>query len=249
LIFGLRVLHLADTNALLSSPAARPAPPRPAGAWSAGITVRAPYGAVGHGGHYHSQSPEAFFTHVPGVKVVVPAGPADAKGLLLAAIRDPNPVIFLEAKMLYRTASETVPPGEHLVPLGAARVARAGGDVTVVAWGQQVGVACAAAAIVAEADGIECEVLDLRTLSPWDAAMVEASVAKTGRLVVTHEAPLTSGFGAEVVARVAARCFWRLEAPPERVAGADTPFPLVHEPAYVPSPARVADAIRRAAAA
>ncbi|KAK9839859.1 hypothetical protein WJX81_007026 [Elliptochloris bilobata] len=209
-----------------------------------GLTVRAPYGAVGHGGHYHSQSPEAVFTHVPGIKVVMPSGPYEAKGLLLAAIRDPNPVVFFEAKMQYRTVVEDVPKGDFELPLGVARVAREGSDITLVGWGQQVGVLERAAAEVSEADSISCEVIDLRTLIPWDRAAVEASVSKTGRVLVSHEAPVTSGFGAEVVAAMSARCFLRLEAPPARVCGYDTPFPLVFEPLYLPTQQRVVDAIR-----
>lgn len=214
-----------------------------------GLTIRAPYGAVGHGGHYHSQSPEAFFTHMPGVKVVMPSGPREAKGLLLAAIRDPNPVVFFESKMLYRTATQEVPVDDFEIALGQARIARSGSDVTVVAWGQQVLVAELAANEVAASDNIQCEVIDLRTLLPWDTATVETSVNKTGRLVVTHEAPLTSGFGGEVVSTIADRCFWSLEAPPIRVTGYDMPFPLVYEPLYLPSARRLVDAIRRAAAA
>jgi len=219
---------------------------RSGGAWSAGgLTVRAPCGSVGHGGHYHSQSPEAFFTHVPGIKVVVASGPASAKGLLLAAARDPDPVIFFEPKLLYRTAVEAVPTGDVAAALGEAAVVRAGSDVTLVGWGQQVGVLLAAAeALAAGPDGIQAEVIDLRTLLPWDRATVEASVSKTGRLVVSHEAPVTSGFGAEVAASIADRCFLRLEAPPVRVCGWDTPFPGVLEPAYLPTAARVVDAVR-----
>ncbi|KAL4423502.1 hypothetical protein ABPG77_003635 [Micractinium sp. CCAP 211/92] len=210
-----------------------------------GLTIRAPYGAVGHGGHYHSQSPEAFFTHIPGVKVVMPSGPREAKGLLLASIREPDPVIFFEAKMLYRTAVEDVPEGEFEIPLGRARTVQQGSDITLVGWGQQVKVLELAAREVQERDGISCEVLDLRTLLPWDADSVEASVRKTGRLLVSHEAPVTSGFGAEVVSTIADRCFWSLEAPPARVCGYDTPFPLVFEPLYLPTARRVAEAIRR----
>lgn len=218
---------------------------RSGGKWDVGgLTIRTPYGAMGHGGHYHSQSPEGFFTHIPGVKVVMPSGPREAKGLLLASIRDRNPVIFFEAKMLYRTAVEEVPVGDYEIPLGAARVARPGTDITLVGWGQQVLVLELAAKEVAESDGISCEVVDLRTLLPWDVATVEASVRKTGRLLVSHEAPQTSGFGAEVVATISDRCFWQLEAPPARVCGFDTPFPLVFEPVYLPTAARVADAIR-----
>ncbi|GIL72081.1 hypothetical protein Vretimale_485 [Volvox reticuliferus] len=209
-----------------------------------GLTVRAPYGAVGHGGHYHSQSPEAFFTHVPGLKVVMPSSPAEAKGLLLASIRDPNPVVFFEPKMLYRTAVEDVPEDDYMLPLGVARLVMEGSDVTLVGWGQQVLVLQQAAAQLRKADGISCEVIDLRTLLPWDSEMVCASVNKTGRLVVAHEAPLTGGFGAEVAATVAERCFTRLESPPVRCCGADTPFPLILEPVYLPGVARVMEAVR-----
>lgn len=209
-----------------------------------GLTVRAPYGAVGHGGHYHSQSVESFFTHVPGLKVVVPSSPAQAKGLLLSCIQDPDPCIFFEPKMLYRTSVEEVPVGEYTIPLGQAQVLREGADITLIGWGAQVHVLAQAAQAVADADGISCEVLDLRTLLPWDVQAVTASVNKTGRLLVSHEAPLSSGFGAELVAEVSRRCFLRLEAPPVRVCGSDTPFPLVFEPLYLPGVERLVDAIR-----
>lgn len=208
-----------------------------------GLTIRTPYGAVGHGGHYHSQSPEAFFTHIPGIKVVMPSGPKEAKGLLLASIKDPNPVIFFEAKMLYRTAIEEVPTGSSEIPLGKARILQEGSDVTVVSWGQQVAVVDLTAKLVREKSGIECEVIDLRTLLPWDVDSVVKSVNKTGKLVVSHEAPITSGFGAEVVSTIVDKCFWKLQAPPARVCGYDTPFPLVYEPLYLPSVQRVSDAI------
>eukprot|EP00850_Spirogloea_muscicola_P000566 SM000002S05646 [mRNA] locus=s2:1347084:1350362:- [translate_table: standard] len=208
-----------------------------------GLTVRAPYGAVGHGGHYHSQSPEAFFIHVPGIKVVVPRSPAQAKGLLLASIRDPNPVIFLEPKSLYRMAVEEVPVDDYSLPLSQAEVMREGTDITLVGWGAQLGPmerACTAASD----EGISCELLDLRTLLPWDRQSVEESVSKTGRLLVSHEAPVTGGFGAEVAASIAERCFLRLEAPVARVCGADTPFPLVFEPFYLPNEHKVLHAIK-----
>lgn len=208
-----------------------------------GMTVRAPYGAVGHGGHYHSQSPEACYTHVPGVRVVVPSGPREAKGLLLASVQHPDPVVFFEAKMMYRTVVEEVPTEDYTISLGEARLARTGSDVTIVAWGQQVAVAERAAAEVADSHGISCEVIDLRSLLPWDRDTVESSVNKTGRLLVVHEAPITSGFGAEIVAALSKRCFLRLESPPLRVCGYDTPFPLVYEPLYVPSVPKVVDAI------
>ena len=232
-----------------------------------GLTVRAPCGAVGHGGLYHSQSPEAFFAHVPGIKVVMPSGPREARGLLLGSILDRNPVIFLEPKMLYRTSVEGVaplrggePPGagsaggrrgaggagsgideRDVIPLGEARTARAGGDVTLVGWGQQVGVLLGAAGQLSEEHGVEAEVIDLRTILPWDREAVFASVEKTGRLLVSHEAPLTGGFAAEVVSAAADACFLRLEAPPARVTGWDTPFPCVLEPAYLPGQARVVE--------
>ncbi|PNW83205.1 hypothetical protein CHLRE_06g311050v5 [Chlamydomonas reinhardtii] len=210
-----------------------------------GLTVRAPCGAVGHGGHYHSQSPESFFTHVPGLRVVMPSSPAEAKGLLLASIRSPDPVVFFEPKMMYRTAVEDVPEGDYMLPLGVARLVAEGSDITLVGWGQQVLVLQQAAQLLA-GEGVSCEVIDLRTLAPWDVESVCASVSKTGRLVVSHEAPVTGGFGAEVAATVAQRCFTRLESPPLRVCGADTPFPLVFEPLYLPGVARVADAVRQA---
>lgn len=211
---------------------------------SGGLTVRAPYGAVGHGGHYHSQSPEAFFTHVPGLKVVIPSTPAQAKGLLLACIQDPDPCIFLEPKILYRTSVEEVPVGEYTLPLGQAAVVREGTDMTLVGWGAQVHVLSQAASLVESAEGISCEVVDLRTLLPWDVDTVCGSVSKTGRLLVSHEAPLTGGFGAELAAEVTKRCFLRMEAPPVRVCGADTPFPLVFEPLYLPGVERLVDAIK-----
>lgn len=212
-----------------------------------GLTVRAPYGAVGHGGHYHSQSPEAHFTHTPGLRVVVPRNPHDAKGLLLASIRCPDPVVFLEPKALYRTAVMDVPTAPFEVPLGEAEVVQHGDDVTLVAWGAQVHVALEAAQDLAKTrPGVSVEVIDLRSLLPWDAGAVCDSVRKTGRLVVTHEAPHTSGFGAEVVSEVTASCFGFLESPPERVCGHDTPFPLYGEPFYLPTKRRVLEALVRA---
>jgi len=213
-----------------------------------GLTVRAPYGAVGHGGHYHSQSPEAFFTQVPGLRVVIPSSPADAKGLLIASARCPDPVIFLEPKALYRAAVEHVPTGDYEVPLGEARrLGEKGNDVTVVAWGAQAQVARAAADAALQLHGVRADVLDLRSLLPWDVQTVCESVERTGRLVVTHEAPLTGGFAGEIASEVARRCFLRLEAPPLRVCGADTPFPLVLEPLYLPGVERVLEAIVQSA--
>ncbi|MQM03114.1 hypothetical protein Taro_035890 [Colocasia esculenta] len=210
-----------------------------------GLTIRSPYGAVGHGGHYHSQSPEAFFCHVPGLKVVIPRSPRQAKGLLLASIRDPNPVVFFEPKWLYRLAVEDVPEHDYMLPLSQAEVICEGTDITLVGWGAQLSV-MEQACEIAEKDGISCELIDLRTLIPWDKDTVEASVNKTGRLLVSHEAPLTGGFGAEIAAAIVDRCFLRLEAPVTRVCGLDTPFPLVYEPFYLPTKNKVVDAIKAA---
>lgn len=154
-----------------------------------GLTIRTPSGAVGHGALYHSQSPEAYFCHTPGLKVVIPSCPSDAKGLLLASIRSPDPVIFFEPKALYRASVEEVPVGDYEVPLGVAKVVQSGSDVTLVGWGGQVNVMRKAASEAA-ALGISCEVIDLRTLLPWDLPAVVNSVNKTGRLIVTHEAPV-----------------------------------------------------------
>ncbi|KAF5835873.1 putative branched-chain alpha-keto acid dehydrogenase E1 beta subunit [Dunaliella salina] len=208
-----------------------------------GLTLRAPYGAVGHGGAYHSQSPESFFCHVPGLKVVIPSSPMEAKGLLLASIFEPDPVVFFEPKMMYRTSAEDVPTGSFTIPLGKARVISTGQDITLVGWGQQV-VVLMEAAKLAKQEGVSCEIIDLRTLQPWDRETVIASVEKTGRLLVSHEAPLTGGFGAELVAEVTKKAFTSLLSPPVRVCGMDTPFPLVLESIYLPSALRVLEAIK-----
>lgn len=181
-----------------------------------GLTIRAPSGAVGHGALYHSQSPEAYFCHTPGLKVVIPSCPADAKGLLLASIRCPDPVIFFEPKALYRASVEEVPVGDNEVPLGVAKIISEGSDITLVGWGGQVNV-MKKAAEEAAALGISCEVIDLRTLLPWDVDCVTNSVRKTGRLIVTHEAPKTGGFAAEISSTVMQECFLSLEAPIQRV--------------------------------
>jgi 2-oxoisovalerate dehydrogenase E1 component beta subunit len=209
-----------------------------------GLTIRAPANAVGHGGHYHSQSPEAYFAHTPGLKVVYPRDAVTAKGLLLACIRDRNPTIFFEPKRLYRASVQQVPTGDFELPLGSAEVIAEGTDVTCVAWGAQVGVMEAAVARAA-AEGISCEVIDLATVMPWDKHTIVESVRKTGRLMVTHEAPLTAGFAAEIAATVQKECFLQLEAPVSRVCGADTPFPLAMEKIYLPDEIKVYDAIKR----
>ncbi|URE35606.1 Transketolase, C-terminal domain [Musa troglodytarum] len=208
-----------------------------------GLTIRTPYGAVGHGGHYHSQSPESFFCHVPGLKVVIPRSPQQAKGLLLSCIRDPNPSIFFEPKWLYRLAVEEVPEHDYMLPLSEAEVIRQGSDITLVGWGAQLSV-LEQACVEAAKEGISCELIDLRTLIPWDKETVEASVRKTGKLLVSHEAPVTGGFGAEISASIAESCFLRLEAPIARICGLDTPFPLVYEQFYMPTKNKILDAIK-----
>ncbi|KAI8849768.1 thiamine diphosphate-binding protein [Chytridium lagenaria] len=207
---------------------------------NAGLTIRMPCMAVGHGGHYHSQSPEAYFAHTPGLKVVVPRSPIQAKGLLLASVRDKNPVIFMEPKILYRAAVEQVPVEDYTLPLGKAEILREGTDVTVVAWGSQVYVVEDAVQL------LEKEMPGLVTILPWDVDAVVKSVNKTGRLIITHEAPLTGGFGGEIASTIQERCFLRLESPIQRVTGWDVPFPLVFEKFYVPSAVRVMDALKKA---
>lgn len=207
------------------------------------LTIRTPYGGGIHGGLYHSQSPEAYFTHTPGLKVVVPRNPEQAKGLLLASIRDDNPVLFFEPKKLYRAAVGEVPDEDYTLPLGQAEVLREGTDVTLVAWGAQVQAIEKAAELAAEA-GISCEVIDLRTLLPWDHDTLATSLKKTGRLIINHEAPRTSGFGAELAASLQESCFLYLESPILRVTGWDTPFPLALEKEYFPNELRTLDAIK-----
>lgn len=208
-----------------------------------GLTIRAPYGGGIAGGLYHSQSPEAYFAHTPGLKIVVPRNPHQAKGLLLAAIHDPNPVLFFEPKRLYRASVGEVPDEEYRLPLGEAEVLKEGTDVTVLGWGAQMEV-IEQAVDMAEKDGISCEVIDLRTILPWDVDTVANSVFKTGRLVVTHEAPLTGGFAGEIAATIQERCFLYLESPIARVTGMDTPFPLVLEKEHLPNHLKVFEAIR-----
>ena len=230
---------------------------RSAGQFNAPITIRSPYGGGIFGGQVHSQSPEGLFTHVAGLKTVVPSNPYDAKGLLISAIEDDDPVIFLEPKRLYNgpfdghhdravrawagRAEAEVPDGYYRVPLGKAAIVRAGEAVTVLAYGTMVHVAMAAA----EEAQIDAEIIDLRTLIPLDIETIEASVRRTGRCVIVHEATRTSGFGAELIALVQEHCFYHLEAPIERVTGWDTPYPHAFEWEYFPGPARVILALRR----
>lgn len=211
-----------------------------------GVTIRTPCGAVGHGGHYHSQSPEAFLSHVPGIKVVMPRGPKAAKGLLLASIRSKDPVLFLEPKALYRASVEDVPLEDYELEIGKAEVIRQGSDVTVVGWGGHLRVLEEACDLAMEKDGISCELIDLQTIVPWDVECVTKSVNKTGKLVVSHEAPVSSGFGAEVVATIQSKCFYMLESPIRRVSGYDTPFPLIFEKHYIPDKLKNYEAIKEA---
>jgi 2-oxoisovalerate dehydrogenase E1 component beta subunit len=230
---------------------------RSAGEYTAPITVRSPFGGGIFGGQTHSQSPEGIFTHVAGLKTVVPSTPYDAKGLLISAIEDNDPVIFFEPKRIYngpfdghydrpvtpwtKHPASVVPEGYYKVPLGKAAVVREGHDVTILAYGTMVHVA---AALITE-KGVDAELIDLRTLVPLDIETIETSVKKTGRCLVLHEATKTSGFGAELSALVQERCFHSLEAPVERVTGWDTPYPHSLEWAYFPGPVRLGEALKR----
>jgi 2-oxoisovalerate dehydrogenase E1 component beta subunit len=230
---------------------------RTAGEFTSPLTIRSPYGGGIYGGQTHSQSPEAIFTHVAGLKTVIPSTPYDAKGLLISAIEDDDPVVFFEPKRIYNGPFDgqhtkpvkpwsthpagEVPEGYYSIPLGKAAVVREGNDVTVLAYGTMVHVALGSA----EEVGVDAEVIDLRTLWPLDIETIEASVKKTGRCVIVHEATRTSGFGAELSALVQERCFYHLEAPIERVTGFDTPYPHSFEWNYFPGPIRVGSALRR----
>ncbi len=234
---------------------------RSAGDFTAPITIRMPTGGGIFGGQTHSQSPEAIFTHVSGLKTVIPSNPYDAKGLLIAAIQDDDPVIFLEPKRLYNGPFDghheraivpwsahplgEVPDGHYTVPLGTARIHRIGSAVTVLTYGTLVHVAEAAA----QETGIDAEIIDLRSLVPLDLDTIVQSVRKTGRCIVAHEATLTSGFGAELCAVVQENVLWSLEAPIMRVTGWDTPYPHAHEWSYFPGPARLGAAMRSTVAA
>jgi pyruvate dehydrogenase E1 component beta subunit len=220
---------------------------RSGGQYECPLVIRTPYGGGIKGGHYHSQSPEAHFIHTAGLKVVVPSNPYDAKGLLISAIRDRDPVLFFEPKRVYRAAKGEVPAGDYAVPLGKAALTREGRQVTLVAWGAMWHEADQAAR-EAEAEGIDCEVIDLRSLQPLDLDALVESVKKTGRAVVVHEAPRTCGFGAELVALVQERCFLNLEAPVRRVTGLDTPFPYTLEQEYLPRAPRILQALRETVA-
>jgi len=208
------------------------------------LVVRMPYGGGVRAPELHDDSPETYYVHTPGVKVAIPSTPADAKGLLAAAIRDPDPVVVLEPKLHYRTIRGEVPEGEHVVPLGRARIAREGSDVTLVAYGSMVPL-CEQAAAVLDGEA-SVEVLDVRTLKPLDEDALLASAAKTGRVVIVQEAPRTLGFAAELAAILAEKAILDLHGPVLRVTGYDVPYPYWKlEDAYMPSLARVVDAVRR----
>ena len=209
------------------------------------LTIRTPYGGGIAGGHYHSQSPEAFFAHCPGLKIVIPRDPYQAKGLLLASIRDKNPVLFMEPKRLYRASVSEVPEEDYELPLGKADIVQEGTDITLLGWGAQIEILQKAAEMALE-DGVSCEIIDLRSILPWDVETVMQSVMKTGRLLINHEAPLTGGFASEIAASIQERCFLYLEAPIARVCGLDTPYPLAHEKEYMPDEFKTYEAIKRA---
>ena len=207
------------------------------------LVIRTPYGGGIAGGLYHSQSPEAYFTGTPGLKVVVPRNPYQAKGLLLAAIKDDNPVIFFEPKRLYRASIGEVPEEAYEIELGKAEVVTIGSDITLLGWGAQMEV-IEKAMELAKADGISCELIDLRTLLPWDVETVATSVTKTGRLLISHEAPLTGGFAGEIAATIQQQCFLHLEAPINRICGLDTPYPLIQEKEYVADHLKIYEGIK-----
>ena len=217
---------------------------RSGGQYSCPVVIRTPVGGGIRGGHYHSQSPEALFCHTPGLKVVMPSNPYDTKGLLIAAMRQNDPVIFMEPKRIYRASKGEVPAGAYEIPLGVANVVRPGTQCTVIAWSGMVSVAEDAAKL-AETRGISVEVIDLRTLVPFDIEALVTSVEKTGRCVIVHEAPRTCGFGAELVASLQERALAHLEAPILRVTGMDTPFPFSLEHEYLPNPERVLNAVQK----
>ncbi len=220
------------------------------GAFTCPMTLRAPYGGGVHGALYHSQSVEAFFAHIPGLKVVIPSTPYDARGLLRAAIRDDDPVLFFEHKKMYRSVRGEVPDEDYTIPIGTAKVARQGTDVSLIAYGLMAQYSLEAAELL-EAEGISAEVIDVRTLRPLDGTTILESVAKTGKAVIVYEDNRFGGFGAEVSAILAEEAFENLDGPIVRVTGPDVPgVPYNHvlEDWYMPSPDRIADAVRRLAA-
>ncbi len=215
---------------------------RSGGQFKAPVIIRGPVAGGIKGGMYHSQSPEAYYAHTAGLKVIVPAFPYDAKGLLIAALKQEDPVIFMEPKSIYRTVKQEVPEGEYTVPIGKLNVVREGDDVTVISYGAMLHRALEAAE-EASKEKISVEVLDLRTIVPFDIEGILKSVKKTGRVIIVHEAPKSFGAGAEIAARIAEKALLYLEAPIIRVCGQDTPFPLAHEHYYLPTVKRIKKAI------
>ena len=219
---------------------------RSGGEYPAPVVIRTPYGGGIRGGHYHSQSPETYFAHTPGLKVIIPATPYDAKGLLLTAMRDEDPVLFLEPKRVYRAAKGEVPEGDYTIPFGQAKIVREGKGVTVLCYGSMLHTVLEAVEKHGAGD-FDPEVIDLRSLVPLDLDTILESVRKTGRVVIVYEAPKTCGFGAELAALIAEKALMSLEAPIARVTGLDTPFPYTLELEYLPSPERVTKAISETA--
>ncbi len=218
---------------------------RSRGRFTAPLVIRFPYGGGIHAPEHHSDSPEAILAHIPGIKVVIPSTPYESKGLLASAIRDPDPVLFMEPKRIYRAIREEVPEGDYTIPIGKARIVQEGKDVTVIAWGAMMREVLSAAEQL-KGDKIEAEVIDLRTISPMDVEAIIKSIQKTGRGVVVHEAPRTCGVGAEIVAVINEKAFLSLQAPVQRVTGFDTPMPLMKsEGYYLPNPKRIASAVRK----
>ncbi len=218
---------------------------RSGGQFPCHVVIRAPYGGGIKGGLYHSQSTEAYFCHTAGLKVVIPSTPADAKGMLLTAIHDEDPVMFFEPKRIYRAVTGEVPDGDHRVPFGHARLVREGSDVSLFAYGAMVPPATEAAETLAR-EGVNAEVIDVRSLVPLDEEAIVASVEKTGRAVVVHEAARFCGFGAEIAALLSEKAFYSLKAPIARVTGYDTPFPYALENLYLPNAETIAHAARTA---
>jgi len=218
---------------------------RSRGRFQSPLVIRMPYGGGIHAPEHHSESTEAILVHIPGIKVVIPSGPHDAKGLMVSAIRDPDPVVFLEPKKIYRAFKEEVPEESYTVPLGVAKVLREGRDLVIISWGAMIRVALEAAE-KASAEGYDCRVVDVRTLSPLDDEGIVRAVRETGRAIILHEAPRTCGMGAEIAATIMEKAFFSLQAPIERVTGFDTPMPLLKmEDHYMPHSERVLRAIRK----
>ena len=218
---------------------------RSRGRFTCPMVIRVPYGGGIHAPEHHSDSPEAILAHIPGIKVVIPSTPYEAKGLLLSSIRDPDPVIFMEPKRIYRAIREEVPEGDYTIPLGKARLVQEGKDVTVVAWGAMVREVLNAAEQL-KGDRIDVEIIDLRTISPMDVEAVITSIRKTGKGVIVHEAPKTCGLGAEIIALINEQALLSLQAPIERVTGFDIPVPLMKtEHYYLPNPKRIVMAVRK----